>query len=372
MIRPLKKEYRIYFFFSFYHIGGAEKVHAQITQAAGGNDCILFFTKGSHNDLFLETFKASGCDIRDISRYTDNKWLYPINLIFRGIISGYINHQKNQAVVFNGQCNFGYKLSPWIKKTVPQVELIHSLNSFSYIRIPFLPFITRSVMISRKRIEDHVHLYEKLSIPAAFAERIQYISNAIPLPASPVKKENTPLTVLFSGRGGQEKRVHLIAEMGAALYRGPGGFQFEFLGDVSGVLSTGDYTYIRFYGNQSDQKYINQIYDRAHVLILTSETEGFPMVVIEAMAHGAAIISTPVGDIPYHVKNDVNGYLFSSITDENKILKEGIDFLLKLQENHQLLEKISENNIKHAKEFFGIEKFNRAYQHLLESIKTTD
>ena len=365
----MKKEYRVWFFFSFYHIGGAEKVHLQIAQATGGKDCVIWFTRKSHNDLFLQAFRDSGCDIKEISGFTSPKWLYFMNLIWRGVISGYINSQKQQPVVFNGQNNFGYKLAPWIKKTIPQVELIHSLNTFSYIRIPFLPFITRTVMISRKRIEDHVLLYEKLSIPAAFAERIQYISNAIPLPSGSPKKENELLTVLFVGRGGLEKRVYLIAEMAKQLYARNGGFQFEFLGDVSDVLNTAEYRYIRFYGNQSDQKFIRHIYDKAHVLILTSETEGFPMVVIEAMAHGAAIISTPVGDIPYHIKNDINGYLFSSVIDEEKIIQEGIEYLLKLKKDHQLLNKIGENNIKHARECFTIEKFNNAYRHLLETVK---
>ena len=36
LLYPLKKEYRIFFFFPFYHTGGAEKVHSQIANATGG------------------------------------------------------------------------------------------------------------------------------------------------------------------------------------------------------------------------------------------------------------------------------------------------------------------------------------------------
>ena len=103
---PLKKEYRVFFFFSFYHTGGAEKVHAQIAAATGGNDCIIFFTRKSDNDRFLNDLKNTGCEIKDISKFTDNKWLYFLNLIYRGIITAYINKQKLTPVVFNGQCNF--------------------------------------------------------------------------------------------------------------------------------------------------------------------------------------------------------------------------------------------------------------------------
>ena len=55
MIRPLKKEYQVFFFFPFYHTGGAEKVHAQVANATGGNDCIIFFTSFSSQSLFSIT-----------------------------------------------------------------------------------------------------------------------------------------------------------------------------------------------------------------------------------------------------------------------------------------------------------------------------
>ncbi len=169
---PVKKEYRIFFFFPFYHTGGAEKIHSQIASACGSNDCIIFFAKKSFDDRFLSGFKNTGCDIKDISKFTDNKWLYFLNLIYRGIISGHINNQKQKPIVFNGQCNFGYKISPWIKRSISQIELIHSLNSFSYIRIPFLPFINKTVMISQKRVEDHKKLYVRYKIPTTLLEKI--------------------------------------------------------------------------------------------------------------------------------------------------------------------------------------------------------
>jgi L-malate glycosyltransferase len=363
---PDKNQYHIYFFFSFYHIGGAEKVHAQIAKAAGGNNCIIYFTKKSHNNLFLEEFKNTGCIIKDISKYTDNKWLYFLNLVYRGIISGRINRQREKPLVFNGQCNFGYKISPWIKKAIVQIDLIHSLNSFSYIRIPFLPFISKTVMISKKRIDDHKRLYEKKKIPSLFLEKIIYISNAITLPeSSSPSKSAAVFTILFAGRGGIEKRIHLIAAMAEILKTKDASVQFEILGDVTEVIKTSEYPYIKFYGNQSDSEMISKIYDNAHTLVLTSSTEGFPMVVIEAMAHGCAVLATPVGDIPLHIRNNENGFLFSSVIDEKIIVQEGVKFIEQLKNNRMRFEEISLTNINYAKHNFGIEKFNGAYRNLL-------
>jgi L-malate glycosyltransferase len=101
LAKPFNKEFDVFFFFPFYSIGGAEKVHAQIAQAVGNDRCIIFFTRRSKNNLFYEEFRKSGCLLVDISKHTDNKWLYFFNIIYRGIISGHINRQERKPIVFN-------------------------------------------------------------------------------------------------------------------------------------------------------------------------------------------------------------------------------------------------------------------------------
>jgi len=370
LIYPLKKEYRIFFFFPFYHTGGAEKVHAQVANAAGGNECVIFFTKRSSDDRFLNDFRRSGCDIKDVSKFTDNKWLYFLNLFYRGMITGYINRQQQKPIIFNGQCNFGYKISPWINKNIPQIELSHSFNTFSLIRIPFLPFIRKTAMISRKRIEDHVEQYKRYNIPASFAERIQYIPNAITLPQHVSPKSDNDLTVLYVGRGTEEKRVEIIAEIAHQLSSDNAQFiKFEMLGDVTGAINKNVYPFIKLYGNISDERLINEIYARAHVLILTSTTEGFPMVIMEAMAHGCAILSTSVGDIRYHIKDKENGFLFSKTADDISIIDEAKEKLIWLRDHRTDLKRIEESNINYAKLNFSIARFNKDYRDLFLSVK---
>jgi len=370
LMSPLKKECRVFFFFPFYHTGGAEKVHAQITNATGGNDCIIFFTKRSTDDRFLNDFKKSGCEIKDISKFTDNKWLYFLNLFYRGMITGHINSQQKKPIVFNGQCNFGYKISPWIKKNIPQIELIHSLNTFSYIRIPFLPFITKTVMISEKRIEDHKKLYAQYGIPSILLDKIKHIPNAIELPDRSFLKDDKTFTVLYVGRSTEEKRVRLVVEIANKLNEKKENIQFEIMGDVSGSIKNTDHPFIKFHGNINDEKQIAAIYSKAHVLILTSSTEGFPMVIMEAMAYGCGILSTAVGDIPYHVKNNENGFLFSKTENEEAIINEAMEKILWLKDHRPEMESISVNNIAYANHNFGIERFTKNYQDLFSSVKT--
>lgn len=364
---PLKKEYRVYFLFPFYHTGGAEKIHAQVAAATGGSDCIIFFTRQSVDERFLQEFRKSGCDIRDISSFTDNKWLYFLNLIYRGILSAYINRQKNQPLVFNGQCNLGYKISPWIKKEIPQVELLHSFNSFSYIRIPFLPFITRTVMISKKRIDDHRDLYRRYKIPELLLEKICFIPNAIPLPDTVPSKPASPFTVLFAGRNSSEKRIHLFLKT-ASLLQHHAGISFVIMGDVSRTVNAANYPHIIFCGGVNDPQQIHRIYQQSHVLLFTSSSEGFPLVIMEAMAYGCVVLATPVGDIPYHIHGN-NGYLFSSLTEEDRIVQEAVEKINWLKNHPDEREKTAAAAIHYAHQHFGIDRFNQAYRQLFKQIK---
>jgi glycosyltransferase involved in cell wall biosynthesis len=90
-------------------------------------------------------------------------------------------------------------------------------------------------------------------------------------------------------------------------------------------------------------------------------------VVIEAMNNNCAILATPVGDIPLHIKNNENGFLFSSVIDEETIVKEATAYILQLKNNKELFSSISKNNRNYAAANFGIEKFNEAYNRLLQS-----
>src|SRR5690606_36895281 len=44
-------------------------------------------------------------------------------------------------------------------------------------------------------------------------------------------------------------------------------------------------------------------YDRAHVLVLPSKSEGLPKVLLEAMSHGVICVATDTGAIPWMLKD---------------------------------------------------------------------
>jgi len=101
--------------------------------------------------------------------------------------------------------------------------------------------------------------------------------------------------------------------------------------------------------------------------LITSSEEGFPMVVMEAMAMGCIIVATPVGDIPVHVRPGINGFLFAQVNDEKQIVIEGVEIIGKLLSDPALCAAISANNIKYASEHFGLAIFEKNYQELFDN-----
>lgn len=365
-----KKNYDVYFFFPFYHTGGAEKIHAQIVHALKDKKALIIFTRHSHDLAFYDLFNSSGHDIIDISKFTDNKFRYWNNLMYRGIVSGWINQQNTPLVVFNGHSNFAYKLSRWLRKDIPQLELIHSYNSFSAIRLPFLSYYRKTIMISNVRINDHIRQYRRLGVPKSVDERIQYIQNAIALPEekSPRKFDEGVLKLMYVGRSTPEKRVHLAAAIANKARAAALKIKMTFVGDVMNQIEQENKEYDLLCGNISDPKELYSLYrNNADVLLIPSRTEGLPLVMMEAMAAGSIIIATPVGDIPYHIKDAVNGFLFSSVEDEDKIVEEAIGFLKTLASDTALAKKISDTNLEQAFSQYGLPSFEKQYQTLIET-----
>jgi glycosyltransferase involved in cell wall biosynthesis len=368
---PLKEEYDIFFFFPFYHTGGVEKYNASIAKGIPPSmKAIIFFTRKSIDDNFLSAFKSSGHRIINISRFTDNKWIYWCNLIFRGIISFYINNQKEKKpVVFNGQSNFGYKISPWIRKDIRQIECIHTFSTFSKIRMPFIEFYQFVFSPSFKTINDHKDYYKKTGAPEVeFNKFILLITGIETSEILHPKEKNKPLKVLFVGRGSTEKRIELAAMIAKKVKSQQPDISFEFIGNVEKYIPHDLSKFCIVHGNIQNKETIEYHYQKNNVLLITSSFEGFPLVVMEAMNNGLAIISTEVGDVPLHVKNDINGYIAKSSLSSEEITDYMSNRIIQLHSNRNLLHAMSINNHSYAVKNFSVKDLGNK---LLPYIKYT-
>jgi glycosyltransferase involved in cell wall biosynthesis len=82
------------------------------------------------------------------------------------------------------------------------------------------------------------------------------------------------------------------------------------------------------------------------VFVLPSLSEGFPNVVLEAMASGLPIVATNVGGLSEIIKDGENGFVV-----EPKSPKQIAEMVLMLLEDDELRERISKNNKKRVKDY---------------------
>lgn len=348
----------IAFFFPYTHVGGAEQVHADIVKVFRGEKPLVFFTAFSQNDKFLEKFKENGI-ILNIPQALNYPFLHKK---IQRLIASYLNTQE-KPVIFGANAGYFYEL---VHLLSPKAKIIDLIHAFKYqpegnaVHKKYLAVSQRfanRIFISNAALEEFRKFCFHNNCTAAYQEKLKLIPNYTAIPAFEKKPERDQLHVLFVGRNSPEKRAYLVEKIAQAMdQKYAGKFRFEIVG------FSGSSPEIKYHGEVSSAAGMNKIYQGADILLLTSYREGFPMVIMEAMANGVVPVCTPVGDIPGHVKPGT-GFVTSS-ADENVIVKEMCEKLAWLHQNREELDKLSENAYHYAKEHFTEAKFTTAYKSL--------
>ena len=106
-------------------------------------------------------------------------------------------------------------------------------------------------------------------------------------------------------------------------------------------------------GNVS-RKQVFSTLQKSDIFVLSTNWEGFPRSILEAMSIGLPIIASNVGGINEQVVNNKNGYLVPQ--GNEKTLKEK---LIKLIKNPALREKMGQNSRKKVSEKFSLQKLHQ-------------
>ncbi len=132
-------------------------------------------------------------------------------------------------------------------------------------------------------------------------------------------------------------------ESGLKLLMVGDGEQREFLENLVMELDLCDT--VSFAGRVPNEE-VPRYFKASDVFVLPSLSEGFPNVVLEAMASGLPVVATRVGGMAEIVKDNINGYLVEAGDPEGIVEK-----LRLLLEDEKLSEQISANNLSTVKDY---------------------
>ena len=163
------------------------------------------------------------------------------------------------------------------------------------------------------------------------------------------KEKNIPLLIdAFSEAIRQERKIKLFL-----VGNGPQRSLLEQQIEKKGIRDS-----VTLLGWRSD---IPKILADCDIFLLSSDSEGFPMVLVEAMATGKPIIATSVGGVPEIVEDGINGFLVAP--GDSHAFAEAI---LKLSRDEKLREEMGRKGREKAEKEFNMKITALKYQKLYE------
>jgi glycosyltransferase involved in cell wall biosynthesis len=354
-------------FFPYYHTGGAEKVHLNIVKALAPKKVCVIFTLNSATKNFQEQFKANAQCI-EINPILNKRNLF-VNSLLKKSICKTINKSNNCKTVFGCNSVYFYQILPFITDKIARIDLFHNFfendNRENDI-INSVSLITHRIVINDAAKQDVLKYYYKNQVDYNYYNNIKIIKNGIDLDNNAYyQKQESVFKIGFIGRWCFEKRPLLFLEIAKKVKSKYPLISFVMAGtgmrsNLDIILEAG----VEYLGEITDKFILNQLYKELNLVLLPSIYEGFPMVIMESMAQGVIPISTNVGGISEHIKNNKNGILIHEL-DENKIVEEFCNSIFQLIENQKHRHDLSYNSFLYAQEHFSIEKFNVSYKKIL-------
>ena len=289
---------------------------------------------GAENQLFLiaSTLEREGATVQVISLTKGEFWEKPLR-------------EHNVAVDFVGESRFRLRRLMEIiaaaRKFRPHVlqSQHYYVNAYAAIaaRVCRIPSVGAVRGDGTADFDSCGHVFRRLNmhLPHLLAinsraamrkmhsfgcpeSKLYYLPNVIDLARFKRKNQrgNGVPMIVGVGRMGPEKRFDCFLEVifqwrqkrrapVRACLVGDGPLRKE-LEERAGRLGLLDGS-VHFYGSVKD---IVPIYREADLLMLTSDREGTPNVIMEAMACGLPVVATAVGDVPELVSHETSGFVF--------------------------------------------------------------
>ncbi len=362
----------IVFFFPFYHTGGAERVHLNIVQALINKKCAVIFTQGSATTNFLNDFKqvATVVELNPIL----NKRSKYINGKLKNLLANTINSSASITHVFGCNSVYFYKILPLFNSLKIKLDLIHALaenDERARVLAETAKYINTRVVINKKAKIGLKHIYLNHDIDEHYINNITIISNGVNISKNDdlkvVNKVYNPIKIGYIGRWSDEKRPNIFLEIAQLVKEKHPKVQFVMAGtgmksNIESINTAG----VSFLGELTTNEDLKNLYKSLNIIVICSEYEGFPMVLMEAMPFEVVPVCTNVGGISEHIINNQNGILIDNI-DNKELAKEFTKVINVCIEQNTILKKMAKQASSYAFSHFDISKFNLAYKQLFNT-----
>lgn len=279
-----------------------------------------------------------------------------------------------------------YHNSPDTNARIKEVEIAISKTSniLKKLILRFKKEIYRQVTSrSMRYVYNNSNLYMVLS--SSFVDKFKTFTNIshpnkLIVQTNPVTietnsfqyiKENKQKEIIYMGRiDYNQKRVYRVIDTWKELEKKYPDWKLTIIGDgpervnLEQQAKTFNLEHITFEGFQSPNAY----YERASILILTSEYEGFPLVLIECMSFGVIPVVygsySAVYDIIKHKKNGM--IVQPQKGDFSK--QEMITQLSFLMNNEELRNTMAQEAIQASKEGYSLEVIYRSWEKIFNQL----
>lgn len=370
-------------------VGGSEKVLWDVVAGTRrkGFRFHLLSTKGENNRWTQKFVK--GFDSRIILNKKLNFEYTESDEIFYAYFKYMVKH-LNIKIVLISNAFTGYRFAEKIKSDFPDIKLLDFIHVEEYCGatadIHFaVPYIDQRICISKRLKNIVTYLYKAHNIPLEYTQRIKVIYNGNDMES--FKKSNVGTgdfrakhhigkekkIITYIGRFSSEKRPFLFIDIAHAIERLQLGTDICWVmaGDGTGIDEIKNK--IKYFGLQDqfilpgmlDVEGIKSLLADSTIMLIVSEVEGLPLVLVEAMSMDVPVITTNVGAVNEAIIHGHNGYIVDPNTN---VVEDFTSILAKLLTDQTLYHSIQHACRKSVEHQFSIETMTEEYGKTLKSL----
>jgi glycosyltransferase involved in cell wall biosynthesis len=364
----------ILFIIPWMTVGGGDKVNLDLAFNLNKNNFTLHYitTEKSKNE-WSDKFRKITPNVFHLPEIIDR------NKFFSFILEYIKIAQIDQIIISNSAV--GYEVLPLIRKDFPNLKILDILHgeggkgegggfpkfSYSYDeyinkRIVISSYL-KELLINQYKIKKDKILVIKNGLDLNQFNKSKFKSNFF---RNKLKIKQDCKIITYIGRLASEKHPERIIEIAQLVFKEDFNVVFLIAGD--GPLFTEMENLIKknnlgnrviLLGNIDN---IPELLMDSHLLLLTSEIEGIPIVILESLAMEVPVVTTKVGGIPEIFENLEQGVLI----EQNEEMIENFSKNIKnLCLNSILYEKIKIQTRARIEKYFSIKKMIDDYEKVL-------